>query len=277
MSYCLDLVRLHDKDRFLASLFAPEAKRPHLWALYAFNAEITRIRESVSEPALGEIRLQWWHDTIDGIYAREKQDHPVAIELAAAIQEGDLPKHALQNLVKAHSFDFYSDPMPTLGDLEGYLGDTSSALIQMASLILAGEEALSNAEASGLAGVAQGLTTLLRSIPMQRSYAQCFVPEDMLKRRALSPTDFLSGGDVAALGVVLSELRTKAQSRLQEARTLAWTIKPAAMPAFLHLALTDAYLAAVLKSGDAILTNSVNIAQWRKQWILWKAARSEIF
>jgi 15-cis-phytoene synthase len=277
MSYCLDLVRQHDKDRFLASLFAPEEKRPHLLALYAFNAEITRIRSNVSEPALGEIRLQWWHDTIDGIYGGETQDHPVAMELVAAIKEGDLPKHALQNLITAHQFDFYSNPMPTLGDLEGYLGDTSAALIQMASLILAGEDALGSAEVSGLAGVAHGLTEILRTLPFQRGQAQCFVPDDMLKRRSLSPADFQTGADLAALGVVLSELRAKAQLRLQEARNLAWTIKPAAMPAFLHVALTDAYLAAVLRSGEALVTRPVNLAQWHKQWILWKAARSEMF
>jgi 15-cis-phytoene synthase len=277
MSYCLDLVRQHDKDRFLASLFAPETKRPHLLALYAFNAEITRIREMVSEPALGEIRLQWWHDTIDGIYAREPQDHPVAIDLAAAIQEGDLPKHALQNLVKAHRFDFYSDPMPTLGDLEGYLGDTSAALIQMASLILAGDEALGNAEASGLAGVAQGLTEILRRISVQRAHAQCFVPEEMLKRREATSSRFLAGENVAALGVVFAELRAKAAARLAEARAMAWTIKPGAMPAFLHVSFTDVYLQALTKAGDSVLNSSVNVPQWRKQWVLWKAARTEMF
>ena len=62
--YCHDLVRAGDKDRYLASLFAPDELRPYLLALYAFNIEIARVRETVSEAALGEIRLQWWRDAI---------------------------------------------------------------------------------------------------------------------------------------------------------------------------------------------------------------------
>jgi 15-cis-phytoene synthase len=275
--YCLDLVRSNDKDRFLASLFAPENKRPHLMALYAFNCEIVRARDLVSEAAIGEIRLQWWMDTLDGIYDGAAQDHPVAIALARAIVEGDLPKHALRNLVNAHIFDFYADPMPTFSDLEGYLGETSSALIQMAALILAGEEALENAEASGLAGVAYGLSGILSSLPKQRALSQCFIPADMLKARDAAPADLIAARNEVALSVVLAELREKARMRLLEARKMSWTIKPAAMPAFLHVALTDGYLNAIAQNADSVLQKGVGVSPWRKQWTLWKAARTEMF
>ena len=107
------LVRQHDQDRYLASLFAPEDKRRHLLALYAFSVEISRIASLVHEPPLGEIRLQWWLDTLDGIYDGVIQAQPVARALGAAIKVGDIPKHALVNLAKAHAFDFYSDALPS--------------------------------------------------------------------------------------------------------------------------------------------------------------------
>jgi 15-cis-phytoene synthase len=269
-------VRDHDKDRYLACLFAPEAKRSHLMALYAFNVEVTQVRDKVSEPQIGEIRLQWWLDALDGIFASEKQDHPVAIALSRAITEGDLPKHALQNLVKAHIFDFYSDPMSTLPDLEGYLGETSSALIQMASLILAGDEALENAEASGLAGVAYGLAGLLRSLPQQRQRQQCFIPVDKLTARDATPAELMAGHNETSLGIVLAELREHAHSRLAQARKMSWTIKPAAMPAFLHVSLTDKYLAAIAKRGAGLISKGALVGQLQKQWTLWKAARTEM-
>ena len=65
-----ELVRTGDRDRFLASLFAPDDARPALLALYAFNLEIGRIAASVSEPQLGLIRQQWWLDTLDAIFGR---------------------------------------------------------------------------------------------------------------------------------------------------------------------------------------------------------------
>jgi len=143
MSEVEDIVRTLDRDRWLSSLFAPDEKRPHLLALYAFNAEILRVRDTVSEPALGLIRLQWWRDTLESIHAGSgAQGHPVAEALALAIAEGGLPKQALVDLVTAHEFDLYHDRMPGLTALEAYLGETSSRLIQMAAMILDRDAAL---------------------------------------------------------------------------------------------------------------------------------------
>ena len=208
--HCLDLVRQADKDRFLASLFAPDAKRAALMALYAFNIEIASVRNKVSEPAIGQIRYQWWRDTIAEIYRGETSSHPVAQELARAIAAGDLPEKALLDLIAAREFDLYDDPMPDVAALEGYLGETSSALIQMASLVLAGPKAKASAEAAGLAGVAYGIARLLRE--------KNFMPQ---------------GFDATA----------HARTRLTEARLLRSTISPKAFPAFLPVSLTELYLA----------------------------------
>ena len=275
--YCFNLVRQVDRDRYLASFFAPEDKRPNLLALYAFNAEITRVRDVVTEPHLGEIRLQWWQDTLDAIYHGDTQEHPVAIALARAIAAADLPKHALKNLVTAHIFDFYSDPMQSMVDLEGYLGETSSALIQMASLILAGHEGLENAEVSGLAGVAYGMAGILRTLPKQHNYSQNFVPLEMLATRDLTPADMWLPKNDDAVSVLLAEFREKARARLFQAQKMMWTIKPAAMPAFLHVALTEPYLEYASRQGAKLLRHGGDLAQWRKQWILWKAARMDSF
>jgi 15-cis-phytoene synthase len=275
--YCFDLVRAGDKDRFLASLFAPEDKRKHLHALYAFNIEVSRIPELVSDVAVGEIRYQWWLDTIDAIYHGEEQQHPVAQSLALAITEGALPKHALQNLVKAKIFDLYSDPMPSMTDLEGYLGETSSALLQMAALVLGHGEALESAEAAGLAGVAYGLSGIMRSLPRHRAMARCYVPLDLLEKHGSSAADVIAGENGAALETVGSELRERIRLRLAEARAMVQTIKPTIMPAFLHVSLTEAYLRKLNLAGVEVLKSGAEIAQWRKQWILWKAARAERF
>ena len=275
--HCFELVRAGDKDRYLASLFAPEDKRKYLHALYAFNIEVSRIPEQVSDTSVGEIRYQWWLDTIDGIYHSQVSPHPVAQGLAAAIEVGDLPKHALQNLVKAKIFDLYSDPMPSLLDLEGYLGETSSALIQMASLILGREQALESAEAAGLAGVAYGLAGILRSLPRHRARAKCYVPADLLIQRRASAPDVIAAENDVAVGIVLSELRLKIKERLDQARRLSWTIKPAVMSAFLHVSLTEAYLNKLDAARERVLKSGAEIAQFRKQWVLWKAAKAESF
>lgn len=202
----IEVLRTADSDRYLASLFAPDHARGKLQALYAFNTEITRIPTLVSEPQLGEIRQQWWIDTLD----TGASGHPVAEALIAA----RFPIAPLQQLVTAHAFDLYDDVMPDVAALELYLGETSSVLIQLAALALDPEAAPKAAEAAGLAGVAYGLARLLS----QRQPK--FVPP----------------------GESVPSLITHARRRLREARDAAQALPATLFPAFLPAALTGLYL-----------------------------------
>jgi phytoene synthase len=272
--YCHDLVRAGDKDRYLSSLFAPDHLRPRLLALYAFNIEIARIRETVSEAMLGEIRLKWWHDAIENLYAGTESGHPVVAELASAIAEAGLPKHAFINMIAARQFDLYDDPMPDLGTLEGYLGETSSMLIQLAATILAKNQAKPLAEVSGLAGVAMGIAGLLRSLPLTRSRGQCLVPKEILERHGLSPAHLLAARNPEPLAAALAELRTHAAKRLTEARTKAGSIPPEAFSAYLPASLTGLYLTRLEKLGASSLSEVAEVAQWRRQLALYRSARA---
>ncbi len=273
--YCHELVRQGDKDRYLSTLLAPDAKRPQLLALYAFNIEIARIRETVSEATLGEIRLRWWADTIEAAYAGERQGHPVIEALAPVITEAGLPKQALLNMIEARQFDLYDDPMPSLGQLEGYLGETSAMLIQLAAMILDRTRAQSLGDISGLAGVALGITGLMRSLPLQRKRGQCYVPTDLLAKHGLTPAHLLSGREPETITKVLADLRTHAAKRLEEARALTGMLTPQVFPAYLPASLTDLYLGRLARLGAEALTEVADIAQWRRQWALYRKARSQ--
>ncbi len=277
MGEIAEIVRAHDRNRYLASLFVPEDQRQHILALYAFSVEITRIAGQVSEPKLAEIRLQWWLDALDGIYGGEGQSHPVAMALARAIKAGDLPRHALINLARAHQFDFYSDPMPDQTALEAYLGETCSAVIKMSAMILDVDAALECDEACGLAGVVYGLSQIIDQLPRAQRLQQCFLPHDWLAQRGLLAKDIYEEGSEAGISVVLAELRALAQRRLAELRLVVWTIKPSVAAAFLHVAVAEPVLAKAQARGSAVLREGCDISQLRKQWVMWKAAKSELF
>ena len=130
----MEAVRAADRDRYLSLLYAPEDKRDALFALYAFNAEISAAFATASgRPLPGEIRLQWWRDVIAedeaGTATRRRR-------VAGGDLRHDLPKPAFDNYLEARIFDLYDDPMPGRADLEGYCGETASALIQLAALVL---------------------------------------------------------------------------------------------------------------------------------------------
>src|SRR3954471_17871738 len=160
-AHCEALVRAADRDRFLATLFASRERRGALFALYAFNLEIARVREVVRDPVAGEIRLQWWSDVLAGDGRGEIEAHPVASALRACVARYGLPQERLQTTISARRFDLYDEPMATLADLEAYADGASSSLIALAAQILSGGapdiDALSHH-----AGRAQAIAGLLK-------------------------------------------------------------------------------------------------------------------
>lgn len=239
-----EVVRAQDRDRWLSTFFVPDGKRPHLLALYAFNAEVLKVRDMVSEPALGLIRLQWWRDTLDSIYAGTgAMGHPVAEALAAAIAEAGIPREALVDLVTAHEFDLFHDRMPDLTALEAYLGEACSRLIMMAAMILDREAAPKASECAGLAGVAQGLALVLGD-PRHRDP---FLPEGMSVQEAIG----------------------HAENRLAQALTLRPDLPSAVLPAFLPVSLTGLYLKRIAAAPDTPL----GVSPVRRQLTMWWTAK----
>jgi 15-cis-phytoene synthase len=272
-SYCQQLVREADKDRFLASLFAPADRRSHLFALYAFNVEIARVRELVHEPLAGEVRLQWWRDGLEGRTQGEMRANPVADALLDTVARFELPRERLVELVGARTFDLYDDPMTSLSDLEDYARSTSSVVIELASAILCGNE-LELGETATHAGIAYAIAGLLRAFPIHAARGQLYLPSDLLERHGIVRQDVHARQATAGLLAALSELRQQARHHLAELDEWRSLVPPEASPAFLPVALVPAILASMERpSYDPF--KLVELSQWRRQWTLWRAARRD--
>lgn len=271
--YCEALVRDGDPDRYYATLFAPFGKRPALFALYAFNLEIARVREAVSDPLLGDIRLQWWRDALQGEARGDVKANPIAAALDETIVRFRLPRAALVNVIDARVFDLYDDPMPTIADLEGYCGETSSALIRLASLILADGGEPGGADATGHAGVAYAFAGLIRVFPWHARRGQVYLPADVLGRHGVTREDVVTGRGGPGLFSALAEMREAARDHLERARRLRATIRKDIGPALLPVALVPAYLREMERRDYDPLRTILNIPRWRRLWVLWRAAR----
>lgn len=272
--YCEALVREHDHDRYLAALFAPADKRPPLMALYAFALELGRVRESVSDPLPGEVRLQWWRDTLEGEARGDVRANPVAAALDDAITRYRLPRQALTSMIDARIFDLYDDPMPTVTALEGYCGETSSLLIRLAALILADGRDLGGADAAGHAGVAYAVTGLLRAFPWHRARGQLYVPpEDVLARHGTDHARVMAGQGGSELLAALAEMRDLARRHLAQVLEAVAQLDPVIAPAFLPVTLVEPHLAVMERRDYDPYRTIVAVPQWRKQWALWRGAR----
>lgn len=261
---CLQTLRDTDRDRYLACLLAPEDKRRPLAALYAFHAELARIRDLVHEPLPGEVRLQYWRDLLEGQSHGSTEANPLAAELLQAIEGHRLPRATLVNMIDARIFDLYDDPMENRNALEGYAGETASALIQLAGLVLSPADAARSSDAAGHAGVAQAIAGCLLLMPLHRHRGQLYLPLDILSAVGLDRSAFLAGKDVGRISAAIDAFAGLGHEHLAKSRA-AGPIPPGIMPAFLPVALTGPILRKAQTLGAKILDQPFQASQWRRQ------------
>jgi phytoene synthase len=100
--YVLEEVRRADRDRFLATLFAPEPYRRGLLALLAFDHELSRTRTVTREPMLARIRLEWWREAVvETAGSGKPRAQPIVEALSETVRRHALPQQRLNDLIDA--------------------------------------------------------------------------------------------------------------------------------------------------------------------------------
>gem|GEM_PF-606234 len=218
LNHCLELIRLRDHDRYLTLLMTPDAARMTLIPLYAFQTEIARIRETVSEPMLGQIRLQWWRETIDQLFdGPPPRGHEVVEALAVPIAAGLYEREGLQGLIDGREQDLDDGMFTDLPDLLSYLHNTSMLLMVVAGRALLKEKlnrafTPEEAEAVQLIGEAYGLTGILRSIGPMASQGRVMLPESLLAKHEVETADILAGTCRPGLRALIEEMAGEAET-----------------------------------------------------------------
>ena len=203
-----ELVRRHDPDRFLTALFAPPARRDALLTLYAFNHELARAREVVSEPHMALIRLQWWREIVEGTRRR----HEVATPLSDAIAQGLLVPSDLLPIVDAREAE--ADPcVETLADWRSYLLAGAGGLAVAAARLLD----VPDPEAFRPFGAAYGATGVLRSVHVLAAQGRCLLPAEVLAEHGLVPEAITGGADPSP---VVRQLAAEAAGFLAASRRI---------------------------------------------------------
>ena len=229
-------VRAADPDRYFSALFAPAPRRPFLFTLYAFNAEVARVAETVREPMLGAIKLEWWRETAEGAARGAPRNHDVARGLASLLAENTVTLAALEELIAARTFDSAPDHFADFAALEAYVDATSGAVMRLAAQILGG-----NPAHMGEAGLAYGLTGLLRALPFHNGRHKLYLPLDLLSALDVAPEEFfhLEKTDPRRAAAI-RQVALKARDHFLAARAAP---KPgAALAALLPAALVPVYL-----------------------------------
>ncbi len=264
-----DLQRL-DPDRWLTTLFAPDASRPGLFALYAFNTEIARARESVSQPMIGQIRLQWWREAWEGIAAGKPRQHPVVLALHDHCRH--LDQSTVMALIDARERDMEDEPFADLAALAAYARATSAPLMKLAVQQLG---ARADDTVIDAAGTAYALTGILRAAPHLLARQRVLLPSDLLKAQGLSPEAAYQAATGAALQPVYARIAAEAEEWLQRARHQK--SPRAALPALLPATLAGLSLKALRRSSHDPVAAEIMITPLKKQMtLLWASLRGRL-
>lgn len=232
LSYCAGLVRDQAFGRYLATLFAPATVRPALFGLYAFDHQIAKVRQVVSEPMAGLIRFQWWRDALDAIAGGNPAPaHPVAQALQDAWPRLAIARSRLDAAIDARERELEKAPPETLPALEQHLVATSSGVV-LTALELLGVRDQPARDAGLEVGLAIGLADLLREIDVDRARA-LFLPEDVLGRHGIAPEAVREAGSPGVFAPAIRELADRARAHLCKARRSRHRVPRQALPALL--------------------------------------------
>lgn len=262
---CLASLRELDIDRYLAVLLSPEDKRADLTALYLYNAELARVRDLVREPLPGEVRLQYWRDLLAGVQHGSSEANPAAAALLAAIRRHDLPVAPLSAMSEARIFDLYDDPMESVAAFEGYAGETASALLQLASLVLDPVTAAGWSETAGHAGVAQAVAGALLLLPQHIARGQLLIPAEILAATGLDRESFLGGEDRRRMTAAIEAFAGYGLDHLERALDPSRRLPDTLKAAYLPVSLVRPVLSWAAGDGARAIGGQLRAAQWRRQ------------
>ncbi|KAJ0968596.1 hypothetical protein J5N97_025513 [Dioscorea zingiberensis] len=248
-SYCVQQVRTYDYHHYLCLLHLPPSMRKAAFALRAFNVETSRAMDVASDPKIGLMRLLWWQEAVDKIFAKKLIEHPTAQALSAVISEQKISKSWLKRSVEARINDASREvALPgTIVDLERYAEDTVSTMLYM-TLQAGGIQSTAADHAASHVGKASGLLLLLKSLPYHasRSGKISYIPADIAARHGLLVTSNGQSEIQMESGERLSdaafEIASVANAHLEKARELAGKVPSEAVPALLPAVPTQVLL-----------------------------------
>ena len=263
-THAADFLRTTDRDRYLATLVLPSQARAPITALYAFNADIASIRDRVSGPPPGEVRLQWWDDAINGEGHGSVRQNPLADALLQTIERFELPTGTFSRLIAARRFDLYDDPMPDLETFEGYAGETAATLIQLSAMILNNGTPVEQGDAAGHLGVAQAMIGHLRALGHVSSEGRIMLPWSILEANGVQEAELFAGQNSEGLHAALSQIAELAIDHIAKAHEAIRALPTPLRPAFAIIAVLERQLHLWTQSSQGPFAPPPDPPDWQK-------------
>ncbi|XP_071477794.1 NADH dehydrogenase (ubiquinone) complex I, assembly factor 6-like [Diadema antillarum] len=234
----------------------PSSSRSASIALRTFNAELASVRDSVSNVHIGKMRLQFWRDCIEKIYAGNPPHQPIAMELFKAVQKHQLSRRWLSRMVDERESTLKDKSFATVSDVETYAENTMSSVLYLTLQVLGVKDIHADHAASHI-GKSHGIVNLIRGIPYLAQKRNVLVPMELTMKYNLSHEDIIRGNRGQAMKDLTFDLASLANSHLSHARDLKKDIPRSAFPAFLVTVSLESYLKRIQQADFDVFHSSL--------------------
>ena len=245
LSACGAIVRRYDKDRYLSALFAPVKAREALFAVLAFNHEVAKTSEVVSESLIGQIRLQWWREALDGIEAGTPRQHEVVTPLSEAVWELGLSLAPLRRLIDAREADLEQESPEDVTALLEYCRMTGGGLARVSAQCLGASE--DEQDIAEEIGIAFALVGLIRATPGLAKAKRTMIPRTVWLAASVDEKAYFALRSELGLSRAVTELAELAGDALKAARSKGRPRR--LLPVLLQARMASDHLQTLAKAG----------------------------
>lgn len=227
--YCLESVKKHDYENFLATILLPSEYRNDALAVRAFNVELALVGAMTKEPLAGLMRLQFWRDTLEAIYKDNPRQQPVAMALHRAVRRRGLQKRWLTRLIDSREKLVHSSRFITIGELEEYVEESNASLYYLL-LQCAGVTSVEGDHCASHLGKAEGVVKVLRGLPLLAPHRQIMLPQQIVALHGVTEESVVRGEDSPKLRDAVLDVASVANSHMKHAVAIAAKLPGPALP-----------------------------------------------
>lgn len=266
--YCRNQAAPSGSSFYYSVLFLPADKRRALTALFAFYREIEEGAKECSDPALGQIKLNWWRQELAAALGGRAQ-HPVTQALLPAANRFALPQELLLQLIDGVESGLLKNRHANFRSLQDYCSRTSGLAEQLAAHILGFHDPniLNCAQELGLAF---GLTHVILNVRDDARHNRILLPQDELERFGVTAADIFNLRETESFKKMIKFIIDKAENCYNRATSEFPAAERKAQRARLALAaIYRSQLQEIREDGCRILRRRVDLTPARKLWLAW--------
>ncbi len=268
LSFLSSEVKSNDYYRYLCCCAAPKQAVGGLLAIYAFNNEIAKIKDHTSEPMAALVRLTWWREAIDEIYANKNpRKHQVLEAIKELIQNTEIPRALFDKMLDARENDINRKTPEDIEELKKYI-DASSVDLLLASLYALKIESNPIArEFSHYVGIAYAVVGIMRAMKWNAAKNYILFPRNMLEKHQLVAEDLVEGRNLIKAREIARELCDKAEINLRHAKAIAKDLPKEARPIYQHYIIAKHFLNNIKKNKYELFNSNLETG---RVWLLIK-------